>query len=29
MRVPLLSFEGDPGVPLLKFKGVLDPTVKL
>ena len=28
-RVPLLNFVGGPGVPLLNFRGVLDPTFKL
>ena len=29
MRVPLLNYEVGPGVPLLKFTGVLGPTFKL
>ena len=29
MRVPLLNFEGGPGVPTLNFKEVPGPTFKL
>ena len=29
MRVPLLNFEGGPGVPLLKFMGVPGSTFKV
>ena len=27
MRVPLLNFEGGPGLPLLKFRGFPGPTL--